>query len=535
MLTKHAFAAGLTVAASALMLQACSDGTSEPGIEAHIKAEPMSAGAHADGPTISFRRSDGMRIDLQLGLVNLVPVELAPCANTAARLKTLTDALNPIGTATAHGDSGGEAPAGAIDAAAAAGTEFDLGSLLARPGTYCGLVVELQPGTDSGHDAKHGGTLDTSLDGVAVNVAPCYYPGTVGLSDQDAAAVTAHACIQAKAAPLAKTVTLPFAAPVTLDGRHRMLTLSVAARYEEWFDGIDMTRLATDSTEQDRLAGNIAAALHVRTGEEQNVRLAFDIRVNGSQAMCGGVYDGVGSGAQQDYELRDFRFYVSDLHLHGSDGTVPLRLAARADGTVYQDASHGVALLGLVQGCDAPTTVRVLDIAGTAASGDYDELCFSLGLPFALNHLDAATAPSPLSSTAMAWSWLSGRKFVRVDGIGDADGARRNFFVHLGSTGCTNGSGTSSAPPDGVCGQPNLAEVCLDYATIKGGARIVADIAPVLAEVDITTNTDGTAPGCMSGGSDPECVTVLPRFGLDFLYNGELLPRQAQQFFAVVP
>ncbi len=46
------------------------------------------------------------------------------------------------------------------------------------------------------------------------------------------------------------------------------------------------------------------------------------------------------------------------------------------------------------------TSVRGTVPAGTRSSG----LRFKLGVPFALNHANAATAPSPLNLTAMFWN-----------------------------------------------------------------------------------------------------------------------------------
>lgn len=537
MQTNAMLRAALVAALSCAVLAACSgNGEREVGIEASLRATPMGShtashdgggAGHADYR--QFRRADGMRIDLQLGLVNLVPIALEACPTASAGVGRVLAMLNPMGAAVAHAGHGGSPPAGAVNAVAEGEGVVDLGALIAGPGSYCGLRVALQPGSAAA--PKHGGELDTSLDGVAINVAPCYYPDTVGVPDTELDSISAHSCVQAKAAAQPRRITLPFSAPVTLDAEHRQLDLTVVLRYEEWFDGIDMTQLADAAAEQARLVDNILAAMHVHTGDEQNLALAFAAEVNGDQAMCGAAYEGVGSTAQ-DYELRDFRWYVSDLELRGNDGVAPVRLAPRADGTVHQQDGRNVALLGLVEGCDAPAPARTLALAGAAAAGDFDQLCFTLGVPADRNHGDIATAPTPLNSTAMAWSWLGGRKFVRVDGIGDADGARQNFFVHLGSTGCTNGTGDPTAPPDGACAQPNQAEICLDYTVIAEGGRIVADIAPVLADTDIGSDAAG-APGCMSGTTDPECLGIVPRFGLDFTYNGQPIPRQDQQFLTL--
>lgn len=525
------------VAASLLVLglSACSDsGSTESGIEAKLAAMPMGGRVNPGSQTglKRFRRSDGMVIELQLGLANLVPVALEACGFETAVSKHWLQQLSPLGQAIAHAGHSGQAPAGALDALAADASTIDLGSLVAGAGTYCGVTVELQPGTAE-TPTKHGDALVAGLDGVALNMSPCYYPSTVGLSDADALAATEHECVQTTAVSAPVSVTLPFAQPVTLDADRRRVDVTVVARYEEWFEGIDLTVLETSTEAQQQLVDNVLSALHVVTGDEQNVTLAFNAKVNGEDALCDQVYAGVGNGEQQDYELRDFRWYVSDVNLRNATTTAPVQLALRSNGTVHQSDAHSVALLGLVQGCDAVTAVKSLSLAGAAPAGEFDQVCFTLGVPYALNHSDVSMAPTPLNSTAMAWSWLGGRKFLRLDGVGDADGARQNFFIHLGSTGCSNAAGSPAAGPDAECANSNRAEVCLDYAAVRNGGVIVADPGGVLAENDIAQNTADTAPGCMSGGSDPECVTVIPKFGLDFTYNGSMLPRQPQQFFSV--
>lgn len=251
----------IAAGAAATVLAACTGGSSTEGIEAIVSAIPQATRTlAADEHEVTFRRGDGLRIDLQLGLFNLVPTELEPCGADLARLLRR---LDPIGTASAHG-AGEELPATLVSVVGdevAAG--FGLGEIGAEPGTYCALVVEIQPG--GAEEGKHGGTLDESMDGALVNVAPCYYPGTDSdeVSDADALAATEHHCIQAKALGEERAVRLPFAHPVTLDRDHRTLGLTVFARYEKWFDGLDFETLATDADQQALLADNVAAALQV--------------------------------------------------------------------------------------------------------------------------------------------------------------------------------------------------------------------------------------------------------------------------------
>lgn len=262
-----------------VLLGACdSTGSRSNGIEATIKATPIGAGhAHqqqteaarasdaksGDSSHVSFRRGDGVKIDLQLGLVNLVPVELQGCDRLAGWLRRGLAPLNPLPGAWAHSGHAGEAPEGAISIVGTHQTR--LGTLVAAPGRYCAIVVDLLPGAAT---SKHGGELDTSLDGVAVNVAPCYYPTTAGLSDEDAAAVSAHTCTQAKAQRVTRRITLPFAA-VVLDAANPDLDVTIATHYEEWFEQIDFAALATDAAQQALLADNVAGSLQSWTDREQ--------------------------------------------------------------------------------------------------------------------------------------------------------------------------------------------------------------------------------------------------------------------------
>lgn len=512
------------------------DGSSQGGMHAEIIAKALSSNAADDGADEKvFRRSDGMRIDLLLGLVSVAPVELQSCdGELVATLKRVTLALNPIATAQAHAVETAEG-ATVIDVMDQ-GASFDMGELTAKPGTYCGIVLALVPGpsnaaASSAAVPKHGDALDESMAGASINVAPCYYDDTQSLSDAAAAAATSHHCLQAKYTGATRQFTVKFPAPVTLDSAHRHLPLQLVTRYEEWFDGVDMSLLASDSSQQAALADKVVQSIQAVTGENQLVAARVELKVNAAQALCNQVYAGVGSTAQ-DFKLTDFRFYLSELVLKNGDTRVPVTLASKADGSVLNQDGYSLALLGMLNGCAGQSQDNGLLLSGSAPAGQYEQICFKLGLPFALNHVNVADAASPLSSSAMAWSWLSGHKFLRVDGVGNPNGVLQNYFVHLGSTGCSNGGAGGGAPPSAACLQPNLSEVCLPYADIAQGAPIVADIGPVLAASDVSKDLGG-APGCMSGTTDPECQQVLPRLGLPWQSPVTPAPAQTQQLFSV--
>jgi uncharacterized repeat protein (TIGR04052 family) len=138
---------------------------------------------------------------------------------------------------------------------------------------------------------------------------------------------------------------------------------------------------------------------------------------------------------------------------------------------------------------------------------------FDLGVPFELNHLDVATAPPPLDNRALYRSVLNGYKFMKVD-IATPDAPYDAWWnFHLGSQNCA-----SMAPdqaPD-ICGRPLLASISLpEFDPTE--STVVFDLAQLLADVDLTKDAEGSAPGCMSFAPDVnECIPPYARLGLDY-------------------
>ena len=160
-----------------------------------------------------------------------------------------------------------------------------------------------------------------------------------------------------------------------------------------------------------------------------DLNVQFAAQVADDAVECGQTYSGVGEGVQDTYQVNDFRFYIADVHFHGNGRTVDVDL--EQDG-VWQ--FENLALLDFEDGCgDAGTPEMNKTITGTP-QGDItglDEFCFTLGVPFDKNHIDEATADSPLNASGMLWAWTSGRKFLRVDGVGDPGGQNVAYNVHL--------------------------------------------------------------------------------------------------------
>ena len=289
--------------------------------------------------------------------------------------------------------------------------------------------------------------------------------------------------------------------------------------------------------------------------DTKEVAINFEGWVGDKEFVCGESYEGVGV-SESTITPSDFRFYVSDIALIDGDGNaVPLEL--EQDGKwQYQNT----ALLDFEDGtktCDNGTTEVNTTVVGTIPQGDYQSLQFTMGVPEDLNHEDAAIAPSPLNLTSMWWNWQGGYKFLRVeleteqaissvavtnsdratgsqneqDSVrikeqtttqtstqpsifknGQSTQAQANsnaYFIHLGSTGCSNSAQSNLFE----CSNPNRVNVVLEDFNPEDNV-VIADLAELLAESDLSTNEANTANGCMSSPEDSDCLPIMQSLSL---------------------
>jgi len=261
----------------------------------------------------------------------------------------------------------------------------------------------------------------------------------------------------------------------------------------------------------------------------QTVRIRFDGRLAGKPFACGKLYEKVGTPAVK-VTPADLRFFVSNLELiDEKGGATPVALDQ--DG-LWQYKS--LALVDLEDGtgeCRNGNAAMHAEVTGAVPRGRYTGVRFTVGVPFELDHLDPTVAPSPLNMTAMFWTWQSGYKFIRAEVLVvpsqafpaaaeareaqtqiPAEGVRsRGFPVHIGSTGC-GGTARTNAPPE-ECAHPNRTVVTLqDFDSVRD--VVIFDIGRLLAGSDVTRNTPNTAPGCMSGEDDPDCVPIMKSLGI---------------------
>ncbi len=253
------------------------------------------------------------------------------------------------------------------------------------------------------------------------------------------------------------------------------------------------------------------------------VELQFAAHVAGAPFDCNTTYNGLGAAGDASAHFTDLRFYVSDVVLIDADGT-EVQAPLVADG-LWQRPE--VALLDFEDGsafCVNGTAQTNAVVRTAAPEGDWRGVRFTLGVPFGVNHGDAATAASPLDLTALFWNWNAGYKFLRVDA---QIGGTRGFNLHLGSIGCAMDMTTGTVRE---CERPNRPSIALsdfDPATDV----ISLDIAALYANVDLSTEQGG-APGCMSAPDDPECRPIFEAFGLSV---DDATVSDTQRVFSVAP
>ncbi len=258
------------------------------------------------------------------------------------------------------------------------------------------------------------------------------------------------------------------------------------------------------------------------SGAAAPVTISFRGAVGSQPFSCTASYSSVGTTASTIQPL-DFKMYVSNLRLLTATGAeVPVALTQ--DGAWQLDDIALVDFEDQTGTCTNGTPQVRTVVQGTAPAGVYAGVKFVLGVPFARNHADATTAPSPLNLSSMFWSWNGGYKFLRADFR--STGLTGGFNIHLGSTGCNGASGTT---PPTSCVAPNRAEYTL--ALNPASDVIVADLATLIASTNVDVNLPASAPGCMSGPTDTDCIGIFANLSLPFGSN----PAGAQNFFRTEP
>lgn len=230
----------------------------------------------------------------------------------------------------------------------------------------------------------------------------------------------------------------------------------------------------------------------------------------------------IGTGTQYPFVPNDLRFYVSNVRLVDAAGN---EAKVTLDESNWQ--AYDVALLDFENGagkCNVGTVETNTAIHGTVAPGTYVGLRFDVGVPAASNHMNpqAVDTKPPLNNTAMAWSWTTGYKFIKIQGLTRPAPTATNpsavftFNFHLGSVGCSVPAGGTAATA--TCSKPNVPAV--DFPAFNPVTQaVVFDLQTLFAGSNFDVADAGGAAGCMSGeipSPDMECAPIYVPMGLAF-------------------
>ncbi len=242
------------------------------------------------------------------------------------------------------------------------------------------------------------------------------------------------------------------------------------------------------------------------------VTINFATQVGDMEAVCGQMYPNQGMNSDQMIEIKDMRFYVSNVRLiNDANEEIAINLDQSSP---FQTAN--VALLDFEDNtglCALGTTETNNKVTGTVPKGTYSGIVFDVAVPFELNHKDLVDLPAPLNISTMFWAWAIGHKFVRIDlDIIAGNGDRTPWNFHLGSNKC---GVMGQTPPTAECALPNRPEIRLAGFSAATNT-VVFDLAPLLGDSDLTANV-GSAPGCQSFADDTDdCIPLFPNVGIDY-------------------
>jgi len=251
------------------------------------------------------------------------------------------------------------------------------------------------------------------------------------------------------------------------------------------------------------------------TQEQQDVDLSFAAVVGDQPFVCGDTYENLGAN-DTSLVLSDFRFYVQEVALKNAAGAwVPVQLEENS----FQNS--GVALLDFEDDCGELGDPELNDsVRGTVPAGEYDGLRFKMGVPFEINHVNSATAPSPLNLTSLFWNWQGGYKFLRID---SGQFSETDWRMHLGSTGCEG-----DAMAGGVTGCANGNRTEVEFDAFDASANTVLADYEALVEGAALDQDIAADAGCMSKPADTDCEPLFTNLGLPFGEN----PAGTQIFFS---
>lgn len=215
--------------------------------------------------------------------------------------------------------------------------------------------------------------------------------------------------------------------------------------------------------------------------QEHSSPQEIDFSLSWQQQALGCQSTFIPDNADNAWFIEQLQFFLSDFKVADQDGQ--WQKVALME-TAYQ--TDNVVLLG--ENCrhsnntqSSGSNWQVL-FADNIDFSKVTKLAFTLGVPFADNHLNPLTQVSPLNIPSMFWVWQTGHKFMRLELASSDD----KWLFHLGSTGCKSASVMRA--PNEECRYPNKFEFqfAIDTKTlVENSLPIKLQLAKLLNQLDI--------------------------------------------------
>lgn len=238
-----------------------------------------------------------------------------------------------------------------------------------------------------------------------------------------------------------------------------------------------------------------------------------DIALNCESSFSAEDGGGIKSGGLQKWQYQQLQFYIHGVEVNTSkNGWQPWMM------TKNSNQASNVALLGETCNESNEDSNWQLELAPLEDDVAITDIRFTLGVPFALNHLNPLTQPSPINDSSMFWGWQGGHKFMRIELLAKDD----DWLFHLGSTGCKALSPVRA--PKSECLYPNRVSISLPFT--HQTSTIVFDLAVLIRDINLTRKN-----GCQSAIDEDSCKTLFKNLGMNSNNSNNTLLLNEQRMF----
>jgi uncharacterized repeat protein (TIGR04052 family) len=218
--------------------------------------------------------------------------------------------------------------------------------------------------------------------------------------------------------------------------------------------------------------------------------LRFELMHNEQPVNCGQPL----MMAEQQWQLQQFQFFIHKVAVKTQDN--------EWHQLSFKPATPSQPEVALIGGNCNDGQSWSIDLTSKRELKAIQQIEFSLGVPFELNHKNPLEQKSPLNQSDMFWVWQTGHKFLRWE----MQSKQHSFVYHLGSTGCNSSAAVRA--PSHACKNPNTSVINLRAQSLDQPIHIELDA--VVNALDLSHNVH-----CKSEPDNSDCSQLLALTGIN--------------------